>query len=114
MADAIKRRFLIGALLAWVPWIPVVIGLRELFRGMSNTKATGVGALAVSLGEGFALWGIVAMIVTQVAAIIWLAKSFAPDNWWRNLVSVVSIVLSGLMLVLVCIFAGSVWLSRHG
>lgn len=113
MADAIKSRFLIGVLLAWVPWVPVVIGLRELFRGMSNTKATGVGVLAASLGEGFALWGIVAMIIAQVAAIVWLGKSFSSESWLRNLLSVISIVLSGLMLVLVCLFVASIWFLSH-
>jgi hypothetical protein len=75
MADAVKKKFLIGVLLAWVPWIPIVIGLRAMFRGMSGSKAVGVSALAVSLGEGFALWGIVAMVIAQVAAIVWLGKS---------------------------------------
>jgi hypothetical protein len=39
MADAIKRKLLIGALLAWLPWIPAIVGLVYAFRGISNTKA---------------------------------------------------------------------------
>jgi hypothetical protein len=102
MADAIKRKFLIGALLAW-----------EAFRGMSNAKAIGLAAIAGGVGEGFALWGIVAMVIAQIAAIVWLAKSFSSESWLRNFVSVVSIVLSGLMLVLVCLFVASMWLLSH-
>lgn len=81
---------------------------------MSNTKAVGLAAVAVSLGEGFALWGVAAMVIAQVTAIVWLGKSFAPEHGWRNLVSVLSIVLSGLMLVLVCLFIGAIWfLAQH-
>jgi hypothetical protein len=96
-----------------VPWIPIVIGLRGLFRGLSSTKATGIAALAVGLGEAFALCGVVAMVIVQVAAIAWLGKSFSPEHGLRNLVSVCSIVVSGLMLVLVCIFVASMWYLLH-
>ena len=113
MADAIRRRFLIGVLLSWVPWIPIAFGLRGLFRGISSTKATGTAALVAGLGEAFALWGILAMVIAQVAAIVWLGKSFSPEHWLRNLMSVCSIVLSGLMLVLVCFFLWSAWFSAH-
>lgn len=114
MADAIKRRFLIGVLLAWAPWIPTIAGLVYVFRGISTTKATGLGVVAGGLAESFVLWGIIAMVVAQVAAIVWLGKSFSPEHRWRNLVSIFSIVLSGLMLVLVCLFVASMWfLSRH-
>jgi hypothetical protein len=113
MADAIRKRFLIGVLLAWVPWIPAIVGLVYAFRGISNTKATGIAVVAGGLGEGFALWGVVAMVIAQIAAIVWLAKSFSSESWLRNLVSIVSIVLSGLMLVLVCLFVASVWFSVH-
>jgi len=65
------------------------------------------------LGEAFALWGILAMVIAQVAAIVWLGKSFSPEHWLRNLMSVCSIVLSGLMLVLVCFFLWSAWFSAH-
>ena len=44
------------------------------------------------------------MIIGQVAAIILLYKAFSREHWMRNLVSVLSIGLSGLMLVIVCSF----------
>lgn len=116
MADAIKRRFLIGALLVWAPWIPIIMSLREAFRGASNAKAIGLGAVAGGLGEAFVLWGVAAMVIAQVAAIAWLGKSFSPEHWLRNPISVCSIVLSGLMLVLTCLFVASMWylLHHHG
>ena len=113
MADATRKRFAIGVLLAWLPWIPIAFGLRGLFRGVSSTKATGIAALVAGLGEAFALWGILAMLIAQVAAIVWLGKSFSPEHWLRNLLSVFSIVLSGLMLVLVCLFVVSIWIWAH-
>ncbi len=113
MTDLVRIRFLIGVLLSWIAWIPIAIGLREAFHGMSNTKAIGLGAVAGGLGGAFARWGVAAMVVAQVAAIVWLGKSFAPQHWLRNLVSVVSIVLSGLTLVLVCLFLAAVWFSAH-
>jgi hypothetical protein len=113
MADAIKRRFLVGVLLAWTPWIPILIGLHEVFRGMSDTKAVGLASVAGGLSEALATWGVAAMVVAQVAAIILLGRSFAPEHGLRNLVSVFSIVLSGLMLVLVALFIGAIWFLAH-
>jgi hypothetical protein len=113
MVDAIRKRFLVGVLLAWVPWISIVIGLHQAFRGISKTKATGIAAIAGGLGGAFALWGIIGMVVAQIAAIVWLGKSFAPEHSLRNLVSVLSIVVSGLMLVLVCLFLAAIWVSSH-
>jgi hypothetical protein len=113
VADTNTKRFLLGVLLTWAPWIPTIVGLAYAFRGISNTKATGIAVLASGLAESFALWGIIAMVIAQVAAIVWLGKSFSPGNWWRNVVSVISIVFSGLMLVLVCLFVASVWFSHR-
>jgi hypothetical protein len=101
--DLNKKRFLLGIALAWVPWVPTAVGLSYAFAGISNTKATGLAAIAGGLAESFVLWGIITMVIAQVAAIVWLGKSFSSGHGWRNFVSVISIVLSGLMLVLVCI-----------
>jgi hypothetical protein len=80
---------------------------------MAGTRATGLAAVAGGVGEILVLWGTVTMIISQIAAIVWLGKSFSPHHWLRNLVSVCSIVLSGLMLLLVCFFLWSVWFSTH-
>jgi len=65
-----KKRFLWGVLLAWAPWIPTLIGIGYAFRGISEQKATGLGAVAGGLVEVFVVWGIGTMIISQVAAII--------------------------------------------
>jgi hypothetical protein len=114
MGDTGTKRFLAGVALVWAPWVPMIVGLLYGFRGISGTKATGLAAVAGGLAESFVLWGVVTMVIGQVVAILWLAKSFSAEHGLRNIVSVISIVFSGLMLVLVCIFVGSVWLlSRH-
>jgi hypothetical protein len=109
-----RKRFLWGAVLAWVPWAPTFFGLANAFIGISNSKATGLGAVSGGLIELFATWGILTMIIGQVAAIILLYKAFSREHWMRNLVSVLSIGLSGLMLVIVCSFIWFTFLrGRH-
>jgi hypothetical protein len=75
-----KRRFLWGALLAWVPWIPTLVGVGYAFRGIWEQKTTGLGAVAGGLSEIFVLWGIAAILVSQAAAIVLLTRAFTPDT----------------------------------
>jgi len=111
MEDALsKRRFLWGALLAWAPWIPTLIGFGYLFVGINNSKATGLAAVAGDMAELLVWWGIVTMIICQVAAIVWLFRSFSSTHILRSLIAAVSVFASGLMLVLVCAF---LFWSRH-
>jgi len=112
--DPNTKRFLWGASLAWAPWVPTLIGLGYAFRGIWNSKATGLGAIAGGLAESFVLWGIVAMIVSQVAAIVWLSRSFSYEHPVRSLLSVLSICLSVLMLALTCFLLWFAWFqARH-
>jgi hypothetical protein len=96
-----KRRFLWGVVLAWTPWIPTLIGIGYAFRGISEQKATGLGAVAGGLSEIFALYGIGAILVTQTAAIVLLIRAFSAGHWGRSLFAVLSICLSGLTLFIV-------------
>ena len=105
MADVGKKRVLWGALLAWSPWIPVLIGLGMT---LGEQKATGVRAVAGGLTELFVAWGIGAILIAQVAAIILLSRAFSAGHVMRNLLSVVSICLSGTLLLLIGLF---LWLS---
>ena len=90
--------------MAWIRWVPTFFGLANAFVGISNSKAAGVAAVSGGLIELFATWGIITMIIGQVAAIILLYKAFSREHRMRNLVSVFSIGLSGLMLVIVFSF----------
>jgi len=105
-----KKRFLWGLALAWTPWLPIVIGLG---RTLSRQKATGIGAVAGGVTELFVVWGIAAMLIGQVAAIVMLFRTFSPGHWMRSLLSVVSICLSGVMLILLGLFLWLSWFQAH-
>jgi hypothetical protein len=110
--DLKKRRFLWGVVLAWAPWIPTLIGIAYAFW-ISGQKATGLGAAAGGLGEIFVLYGVAAILVGQIAAIVLLSRAFSPGHCARSLFSVVSICFSGLMLLLVGIFLWFSWFQTH-
>ena len=105
-----RRRFLWGAALTWVPWVPTLIGLGY---GVSNSKATGLAVVVVGFAELFVVWGIVAMLVGQVLAIVLLIRTFSAEHWMRTLFSFMSILMSALMLVLVGLFLWAAWYESH-
>jgi hypothetical protein len=109
--EAKKKRFLWGASLAWTPWVPTLIVLGYAFRGISNSKATGIAAVAGGFAEVFVLWGIATMIVSQVGAIIWLSRSLSREYVVRSVISGFSICLSLIMLAVACFLAW--FLARH-
>jgi hypothetical protein len=111
--DLKQGRFLCGVVLAWAPWIPTLIGIAYAFWSISGQKATGLGAVAGGLAEIFVLYGVAAILVGQIAAIVLLSRAFSPGHWARSLLSVVSICFSGLMLLLVGIFLWFSWFQTH-
>ena len=100
--------------LAWSPWLPIIIGLGYAFRGIANSKATGLAVVAGDVAEALALAGLMTLIASQAVAIAWLSRSFSRDHWSRNVVSALSISLSGLTLLMV---GGVLWFlwfhARH-
>jgi hypothetical protein len=111
--DLKKKRFLWGVALAWAPGIPTVIGIGYALVATWGQKATGIGVLAGGLSELFVLWGIGAILIGQVAAIVLLFRAFSPGHWVRSLVSGLSICLSGMMLLLVGLFFWLSWFQAH-
>jgi hypothetical protein len=75
-----KRRFLWGVALTWTPWIPTLVGMGYAFRAIFQQNATGIGALAGALTELFVVWGIGAILIGQVAAIVLLSRAFSPGR----------------------------------
>jgi len=54
------------------------------------------------------------MIVAQGVAMVWMFRSLSRDHWGRNIISLASIGMSGLMLVMVGLFLWAVWFqARH-
>lgn len=99
-----QKRFLWGLLLAWLPWIPTMIGIGYLFIGISNSKATGLAVVAGVMAELLVLWGLLAICISQTVAIVWLFRSFSSAHILRGLMAAASILASGLTLFLVCAF----------
>jgi hypothetical protein len=91
--DLKKKRFVLGVLLAWAPWIPTLIGIGSAFRGISEQKATGFGVVAGGLTEMFVLSGIGAILISQVAAMVLLFRAFSPGHSARTLFSVLYCLL---------------------
>ena len=62
--------------LASAPWIPALIGIGYAFRGITEQKATGLGAVVGGLSESFVLAGMGAILIGEVVAIILLCRAF--------------------------------------
>jgi hypothetical protein len=110
--DAKRKRFLWGVALAWVPWIPVIIGLGNAFVGISNTKATGLAAVAGGFVEMRLMMA--ATLMCEVSAMVLLFRAFSPGHELRSFFSVFSICASGLLIVLFGLSTWFVWFASHG
>jgi|SRR5580704_548620 len=104
--------------LAWAPWVVIVAGVGYAFIVIGGGKATGLGAVVGGLSGPVIKWGLVgvigAILISQVSAIVLLARSFSPGHWVRKSFSVLSICLSGLLVILVGLFLYLLWALAHG
>jgi len=98
--DAKRKWFLWGMILAWIPVIPAIIGIFNAFRGISEQKATGLGAVAGGVAEVYATLGMIFVLILPVAAIVLLGKSLSSVHPVRTLFSWLSICRSVLVLAL--------------
>jgi len=108
-----QRRFLWGVALAWAPWIPMMIGLGYAFVGVGNSKATGIAAVAGGFAEMYILLGLAATLICEVSAMALLFRAFSSGHGVRSALSVISICVSGLMMILFCLSIWMFWLARH-
>jgi hypothetical protein len=113
MNDPATRRFVGGMVLAWAPWIPTLIGLGYAFRGIWNTKATGLAAVAGGIAESLVWWGLMSMIACQVVAVVWLVRSISREHWMRSVVSAASVCASAGILLLVGLVVWLAWVQRR-
>jgi hypothetical protein len=98
--DKKKRWFLWGLAFAWIPLLPMMIGIVNAFKGMSENKATGLTAVAGGWTEGYVTFGLMLSVLLPLAAIVLLAKSSSSLHPMRTLVSWFSICWSVLALLL--------------
>jgi hypothetical protein len=92
---------------SWIPSLPVVIGSFNAFRGITQQKATGLGAVAGGLAEVYLTSGLILTFASEAAAIVLLIRSLSRAHLGRGAVAVFSICWSALVLFLFGLF---VWL----
>jgi hypothetical protein len=103
--DNAAKNFLRGVLLTWVPFLLFMIPIfASAFRGINNSKATGLAALAGGIAEGLATFGLGAIFITQIAAVFVLARTFKRGHVLRGLFSVLSITCSLLLISIMVLF----------
>lgn len=111
--DVSRKRFRWALVLAWAPWIPILLGLWPTFASINNSKATGFGAVQAGMIEVLVAWGLGTLLIAQLVALIWLVRSFSKQDMFRNLISFVSICASGMMLLVVGSFLWLVHFMGH-
>ena len=107
MVDGKRKRFLWGVAIGWFSIIPLLYGCANAFKGVSQQKATGLGAVAGGMAEVCATVGALVLLLTPLIAIYLLVTSWSRDQAARNFFSVVTILWSGFTLFLIL---GAAWL----
>lgn len=113
MEDVKQRRFLWGVALAWAPSIPMMIGVGYAFVGINGSKATGLAAVAGGFAEMYVLIGLAATLICEVGAMVLLFRAFSSGHGVRSAFSVISICVSGLMILLFGLSLWMFWLMSH-
>jgi hypothetical protein len=109
--------FIWGMVLAGAPYVALIFGIMlHSSQGISEPKATGLGAVAGGIAEAYVTAGLILMLIVPVAAIVLLGRSFSRGHGMRTLFSVLAICWSGLLLSLYGFAAWMffVYLPRHG
>lgn len=91
--------FLWGIVLAAVSSIPFFVTFVNVFRGISQEKATGLSAVAGGATEGYATVGLVLTFILPVGAIVLLCKSFSGSQLLRKVFSLLFICWSVFLLI---------------
>jgi len=109
--------FIWGMVLAWAPCVALIFGMiLHYSQGISEPKATGLGAVAAGIAETYVTVGLVLTFIIPVAAIVLLGRSFSSGHGIRALFAALAICWSGLLLSLYGLAAWMffVYLPRHG
>lgn len=103
-----RNKFRSGMLLAWIPLlffiVPTAIGIISAFVSTTNQRATGLGAVAGGFAEVLATFGLVAVVGSEVAAIVMLRRTLSRSRPLRTVVAIISVCCSGMLLSLVGLF----------
>lgn len=100
-----QHRFRWGIILAWVPLaFFIATAARELVGAIQSNKATGLGAVAGGLSEAVVTFGFVAIVVSEMAGIVMLLRTFSRKHPMRGFIAVVSMCFSALLLLVLGLF----------
>jgi hypothetical protein len=91
----------------------MIVSLGYLFWGMSNSKATGIAAVAGGFAEGYVLMGMAATVTCEVGGMVLLFRAFSRGHRTRSALSVLSIFVSGLTLLFFSLSIWLFWFVRH-
>lgn len=93
--SVIFNRFILGILLAWVPYAVMTgLGLVRAFGEIQNQKATGLGAVAGGLSENFVTFGVVAFLATQAMAIVLLVRCVGMGETSQTILAILTMAMS--------------------
>ena len=106
--DRKKTWFLWGIVLTCLLAVPLMVGLSTTFRGISEQKATGIGAVAGGLAEAYVTSGLILAFVLPLSAIVLLSRSLSRGHGTRELLAVLCICWNAVTLFLAGLF---VWLT---
>jgi hypothetical protein len=107
------KGFLWGTALTWTLSIPFIIGIFHSFRGISEQKATGVGAIVGGLEAGYATFGLILGLLLPVVAIVLLMRSFSSGHRVRALFSVLYIGWNVVMVMGLAAMCVGAWFIIH-
>jgi hypothetical protein len=114
MEDDPKRNVLLwGAALAWAPWVPMLIGLSNVFVGINNSKATGLAAVTGGFVEAYFMVGLAATVICELAALVLLFRASKRSKQSGSALRVLSICASAFMMALFCLSIWLIWFVRH-
>lgn len=109
LADSDRQRFRWGVSLAWGSFVLFFApGFIQIFGTIEEQKATGLGAVAGGLSEGFFTFGVTVAVVLQLTALVFLTRSFRAQSSARKLLSVLAMACSAFILLMAGV---SVWLT---
>lgn len=102
--DRKRKRFFWGLALAWLPFVPVLVGLANTFRGISENKATGLGAVAGGIAEMGVLCVLTLVPILAISAMVLLLRSLSKAHPVRNVWAMISVCWSALMISVLALF----------
>lgn len=91
----------------------MMAGLGYSFRGIPQSYATGLAALAGGFAEAYVLIGLAATLICGVGALALLFRAFSRGHGVRSVFSALSICMSGLMILSFCLSVWMFWFESH-